>query len=105
MARRASIDEGRMTVQNSRMQCSGCFQLLILLLLLPTALSAQTNIVPASGISNHYLIIVETSRAMQNRGRGIFDSMTNLLGSAIQGQLRQGDALELWSFNENLYAS
>src|ERR1051326_5923515 len=65
--------------------------------------SAQTNTNRAVPVSNRYLFIVETSRAMERRADGVLSSVQTLLNSAIGGQLRRGDTLGVWTYNEQLY--
>src|SRR5712691_10409111 len=76
---------------------------LIATILSPT-LSAQTNANPSTTRSiNRHLFIVETSRAMQPRARGVFDAIKHALDSSLNGQIHQGDLVGIWSFNEVLY--
>src|SRR6266446_9034879 len=61
---------------------------------------AQTNTPPPG---NRYLFIVETSRSMQRRSDGILTAVQQLLTSGIGGQLRRGDTLGIWTYNDELY--
>jgi hypothetical protein len=67
------------------------------------AATPQTNSPAPVFPSNRYLLVVETSRAMQKRGEGLTQSVRDVLGSALASQARQGDTLGLWIFNEELY--
>src|SRR5205823_8758446 len=54
-------------------------------------------------VSSRYLFIVETSRTMQPRAAGAQRAVRDLLVSGMRGQLRRGDTLGVWTFNEALY--
>lgn len=65
------------------------------------------NAAPAgatSGVSHRHLFIVETSRTMQRREAGVQEVLKELLRSGMQGQLKTGDTIGLWTFAEELYA-
>jgi hypothetical protein len=66
-------------------------------------LSAQTNspepIYPANG----YLLVVETSQAMQRHTNALVQIVRQVVGSAIAAQAHRGDALGIWTFNEAVY--
>ena len=78
--------------------------LLLLALLAPWPLHAQTNTAKAALSANRWLFIVETSRPMQRRANAALKTVQDLLNSSMGGQMRQGDTLGLWTFNEELYA-
>jgi len=67
---------------------------------LSPTISAQSNINVATRSANRYLFIVETSRAMQSRARGVFDAIKHALDSSLNGQIHQGDLVGIWTFNE-----
>lgn len=52
--------------------------------------------------SNRYLVVVETSRAMQRRQAGVADALRELIGSGMHGQKRPSDTLGLWTFDDEL---
>ena len=79
--------------------------LLCLSALSPALIQAQTGAASSAAASPRYLLIVETSRAMQRRTQGALDTVKDLLESGMQGQLRPGDTISLWTFNETLNAS
>ena len=59
---------------------------------------------PLTLSSNRYLFIVETSASMQPRASGTLQVVVQLLMSDLNGNLRRGDTLGVWTFNEQLYA-
>lgn len=65
---------------------------------------AHTNLNSAAPASNRYLLIVETSDSMKNRGDGTLNALQDLLKSGMRGQLHQGDTLGLWTFSTGLKA-
>lgn len=70
---------------------------------------AQTNSAPAAPGSRNtdqrghrYLVIVETSKEMDRRSEGVAHTILDTLGTGLKGQVKQGDTLGLWTFNETL---
>jgi len=53
--------------------------------------------------AHRWLLIVETSQAMQRRAAGTLEAVNSLLGSGMKGQLRPGDTLGVWTFNDELH--
>ncbi len=77
----------------------------LLFVVSPGQVRGQTNKVkPPAGPSNRYLLVVETSRAMERRAEGLMQALGDLLAGGIGGQIHAGDTLGLWTFNEELYA-
>ena len=68
--------------------------------LLSSAL-AQTNTTHAG---NRFLIALETSRSMERRSEGTLKALQKLLSSGLSGQLRRGDTIGIWTFNDQLHA-
>jgi hypothetical protein len=67
-------------------------------------LCAQTNASSSTAQGpNRYLFIVETSRAMRPRAGGVFKAMKQALDSSLNRQIRQGDLVGIWTFNEAVY--
>jgi len=64
----------------------------------------QTNTAPPSAVGNRYLLIFETSRSMQRRSEGALKAVQQLLVSGMGGQLRRGDSLGIWTYDEELHA-
>ena len=78
--------------------------LLLMTGLAPGGLPAQTN-TPKATSSNRCLLIVDTSRSMQRRAPATLKVVQDLVTSGLNGQLRSGDTLGLWTFNATLQAS
>ena len=70
----------------------------------PRHSNAQTNGPGLTYPKNRYLLIVETSRAMQRRADSMIQAVHELITSALGAQARPGDTLGVWTFNENLHA-
>jgi len=81
-----------------------CLALTLALALSPLSSKAQTNTVAPGTNGNRYLLLVETSRAMQRRSAGMLAAVQGLLESSMGGQLRRGDTLGIWTYNKQLYA-
>jgi hypothetical protein len=76
----------------------------LLACVIPSALFAQTNVSPSNARPvNRYLFIIETSRAMQPRARGVFDAIKQAFDSGLSGQIQQGDLVGIWTFNEIVF--
>lgn len=58
---------------------------------------------PPARMENRFLFVVETSSAMRSRTNGINEAVLGLLKSNIHGELRKGDTLGLWTYNERLH--
>ncbi len=67
------------------------------------ARAAQTP-APLTLSSNRYLFIVDTSLSMKPRASGALQRIETLLLSDLNGNLRPGDTLGLWTYNEKLMA-
>src|SRR6266404_7021743 len=83
----------------------GCFTRTCLLAMLALTTSpfpavSQTNSTPPA---NRYLLIIETSHSMQRRSDGMLAAVQQLLNSGIGGQLKRGDTLGVWTYNQDLY--
>jgi hypothetical protein len=63
---------------------------------------AATNTPSVSRPSNRYLLVIETSRAMQKRADGIAAAIRGYLSSSLNGQIYPGDTLGVWTFNDEL---
>jgi hypothetical protein len=66
-------------------------------------LAAQTNI-PSTLSSNRFLFVLDTSAAMKKKLPEMLAAVDQILGSSASGQLREGDTLGLWTFNQDVYA-
>ena len=73
--------------------------LVLMVLAGPIGLCAQTN--TGRPTSNHYLLLVETSRAMSHRAHGVSDAVKEILDSNLKGEWRPGDTLAVWTFKED----
>lgn len=92
----------RRLVFRSPFSASVVSSLLAVLLFFPGLLFAQHSHTNALPEGNRYLLIVETSRTMKDRGNAVLTAVEQLLGSGFQGQLRDGDSIGVWVFNEQL---
>ncbi len=57
-----------------------------------------------SPVSNRWLLVVETSTAMQSRSDTVHRIAATLLASGMNGQMQPGDTLGVWTYNRDLYA-
>src|SRR5262249_36925396 len=55
-------------------------------------------------ISSRFLLIVETSRPMHRNSDATIKTVTSLLYSGFSHQIKQGDTLGIWTYNQQLYA-
>jgi hypothetical protein len=54
-------------------------------------------------MENRFLFVIETTSAMRSRTNGVEDAVLGLLKSGIRGELRNGDTIGLWSYNDQLH--
>jgi hypothetical protein len=54
-------------------------------------------------IENRFLFIIDTSSAMRSRTNGIEQAVVGLLKSNMHDQLRKGDTIGLWTYNDILH--
>ncbi|HEY3913033.1 MAG TPA: hypothetical protein VGN61_00995 [Verrucomicrobiae bacterium] len=54
-------------------------------------------------IENRFLFVIDTSSAMRSRTNGIEQAVVGLLKSNMHDQLRKGDTIGLWTYNDILH--
>ena len=64
--------------------------------------AANTNSAPSRGESDRYLLIVDTSAAMERNAENTPRIVGQLMASGMIGQARAGDTFGLWTYNEVL---
>ena len=80
--------------------------IILLLTLLETHSWGSTNATagsPPATEANRLLLVVETSKNMQRQGDAALATINELFGSGMHGQMRSGDTVGLWTYNEELY--
>jgi hypothetical protein len=80
--------------------------IILLLTLLETHSWASTNAAagsPPATEANRVLLILETSKNMQRQGDAALAAINELFGSGMHGQMRSGDTVGLWTYNDELY--
>ena len=78
-----------------------------LLLTLAGLLNPQLSFaapVPVKRPTNRWLLVVETSRNLKPRDEAIAQITGNLVLSGMNGQMREGDTLGVWTYNNELHA-
>ena len=78
--------------------------LLAVVAVAPGQLRAQTKTAKPAPPSDRCLLIVETSKPMKQRSEAVLGAVRGLLMSGLNGQLRDGSTLGVWTYNEDLYA-
>ncbi len=58
---------------------------------------------PAPDSSGRFLLLVDTSLSMRRRAVGTRQAVESLLASDLDGRLKTGDTIGLWTFNEDAY--
>jgi hypothetical protein len=51
---------------------------------------------------NRFLVLIETSRSMQRRAEAVVETARELLASGMRGQLRPGDTVGIWTYNQSV---
>ena len=69
----------------------------------PSEGGSQTTPPKYGTISSRFLLIVETSRPMGQRSDAALKTAASLLYSGFNHQIKQGDTLGVWTYNEQLY--
>jgi hypothetical protein len=77
--------------------------LLLAATLAPSGLRAQNRPTKPPLSSNRWLLIVDTSHTMKRRSHAVLEVVEGLLLSGLNGELRRGDSLGVWTFNADLY--
>jgi len=54
--------------------------------------------------SQRFLLVFEASRAMSHRAANSITTVSNLIGSGLNGQMQSGDTLGVWTYNDSLSA-
>src|SRR5436190_2758194 len=80
--------------------CLAFGALLTLFVSLAVSAPAQTNSFVIS--SNRYLLVLEISRSMNSRADGTLRAIQQLLVSGMGGQMKTGDSLGIWTYNNEL---
>lgn len=52
---------------------------------------------------NRFLFLVDTASAMRSYSNEVVRAVVDLLGSDLRGELRQGDTMGLWTYNDRLH--
>ena len=82
--------------------------LILSVCLMALSLSGHAQTSPPGRINRptpgRYLIIIETSAAMQKRSTNVLRSVDQLLTSSLAGQLHRGDTIGMWTYNNELHA-
>lgn len=92
-------------VRSHRGLRGGCLLLTLLTLFTQLRVWAQTgstNNVQESQSGNRYLLVVETSEAMNKRASAVLDIVKKLLTTGMKGQLQSGDTIGLITYNSEL---
>ncbi len=83
-----------------------CLNLLLALFVaLLTAVNARAQ-TPSSGSTNapeRFLVIVETSAAMQKRAENTQKALGSIISNGLKGQIASGCTVGLWTYNEKLF--
>src|SRR5580693_3784365 len=51
---------------------------------------------------NRFLFVIDTSSAMKARTNGVEEAVIGLLATGMNGQLREGDTIGLWTYSDRL---
>jgi hypothetical protein len=79
------------------------FSAVLLVAGLNAGAATSTNRLPAQGAEDRFLLIIETSAAMERNAENTQRAVNQLMASGMVGQARPGDTIGLWTFNEELH--
>jgi hypothetical protein len=57
---------------------------------------------PRHHLENRFLFVIDTSSGMKSRTNGIEEAVMGLLTSDMHGELRKGDTIGVWTYNDRL---
>ena len=57
---------------------------------------------PVHSMENRFLFVIDNSSAMKARKQGVQEAVNALLESNLKGELRKGDTIGLWTYNDHL---
>lgn len=60
--------------------------------------------VPTAISDNRYLFVVDTSSKMKRHANDVLKTVGELIHSGANGQMRAGDTIGLWTFNQDVYS-
>lgn len=108
MFRVAVPEDGQVPIQlrpNRILRGSAAIAICSIALSFWTPLRGQTNTSTSARAAggNRYLLVIETSKAMGRRSENVVGAVGDLLASGMGGQLRRGDTLGVWTYNEALH--
>jgi hypothetical protein len=63
---------------------------------------AQDAPEPPHHMENRFLFVIDTSSAMKSRTNGLEDAVMALLKSGMDGELRKGDTIGVWTYSDRL---
>lgn len=75
---------------------------LFVALFLPVRSFAQTPPAPAPANTERFLVIVETSAAMQKRAENVQKALGGVISSGLNGNIGHGSTIGMWTFNDKL---
>src|SRR5262245_14270110 len=79
-----------------------CFAALLIAATLLSGVVARAQNAQGKPMENRFLFVVDTSSAMERSAPAAQRAILDLLQSGIQNQLRPGDTLGVWTYNEKL---
>jgi hypothetical protein len=74
----------------------------LIALALPCASFAVTNVPPV--VPDRYLFVLDVSAPMRPRAQAVQQAVTSLLVSGFHGQIKDGDEIGIWTFNNQLHS-
>jgi hypothetical protein len=79
------------------------YSMVLMVCLLTSEAKSQTNAPKFGTISSRFLVIVETSHLMGRRSDATLKTVGSLLYSGFNHQIKQGDSVGVWTYNQQLY--
>jgi hypothetical protein len=105
-----NLGQGRAALRAARRRGTGalpgCLAWLVGLWLVGTSVSvsaAQAGPATAPRVPERYLIVLDISSPMRNRAPAVQEAIAALLASGMRGEIRDGDELGVWTYNDALH--
>jgi hypothetical protein len=83
-------------------RATGC-SIVLMGCLLTSEGRSQTNVPKFGTTASRFLVIVETSHPMGRRSDATLKTVGSLLYSGFNHEIKQGDSLGIWTYNQQLY--
>ena len=79
-----------------------------LLLVMSCGLFSRAQVPPSTAPNSslfRHIVVVDTSFSMVRRRQALYDAVSDIFEGGLSGHIREGETVEMWTFNENVDAA